>query len=267
MNLQSSELLFSERLAPITTSMGFIEVDIDGIVERFSSWRRNLVAGTDPKAKVEVTEVSGELESVLKSILPFQRIQSNRFLFIPTDSKWTAYIGNRYRGTDPSAIRYMAKLIGCRSLWMAAIPHTLQNRGVPRIGRQGALIFELYGPECKDLSNLIRSIRLENNAGRWEFTTMGKPQPFEDPKQYRAKKISERFSFDLFSKYLNSLGIFPFSSDYYLPSGSGPAFIVEILGSKRRLGANISLKRARRLSKIEEGLRIRGRLISREGYF
>jgi hypothetical protein len=108
---------------------------------------------------------------------------------------------------------------------------------------------------------------LENNAGKWEFTAEGEPQPFEDIKQYRVKKISERLSFDLFSQYLKSLGIFPFSSDYYLPLRSGPARLVELGRSKRRFTGNVSLKRARRLNKIEEGLRIRGRLISREGYF
>ena len=267
MKFQSSDLLFSERLAPITTSMGFIESDISSVVEKFIGWQRNLQADRDSKSSLEVTEVAGDLESVLRTILPFKKIQSNRFLFIPTDSQWTAYIGNRYRGTDPSAIRYMSKLIGCRSLWMTAIPHTLQDRGVPRIGRQGALIFELYGPEDKDVSNMIRSIRLENNAGKWEFTAEGNPQPFEEPKKYRAEKISDRFSFDLLSQYLNSLGIFPFSSDYYMPAGAGPARLVELRRSRRRLTGNVSFKRARRLNKIEEGLRFRGRLISRGGYF
>lgn len=267
MRLEPSDLLFSERLAPITTSMGFVEAELDSILDNFVDWRREIANTWDPKSNVDVVEVNGDLEETLRTILPFQRIHSNHFLFVPTMSNWVAYVGNAYRGTDPSAISYIARHIGCQTLWMVAKPHTLRRTGVPRIGRQGALIIELYGPEETEWLNHIRTIRLVNNAGRWEFRQSGDPFPFEDANQYEARKVSKRFSFESFAKILHHLGIHPFTPNFYLPKGSDTAYMVRVQWKKRRLIRDVSFKRARRLNHIDEGLRIFGRLISREGYF
>jgi hypothetical protein len=267
MELESGDLLFSERLAPITTSMGFIEADMPRVVTGYTEWQREIAASWDPGSNVDAVEVTGRLEDVLKSILPFQRVHSNRALFIPTQGRWVAYVANNFRGTDPSAIGYMARLLACRSLWIVANPHSLKRKGIPRIGRQGALIFELYGPEKTDWLNRLRIIRLENNAGKWEFTLEGEPLSFEDLEQYEASRVSDRMSFSTFSRYLGTMGIHPFSSDFFLPPDAGPAFIVRTHWRQKRLIHNVSFKRARRLNRIEEGLRICGRLISREGYF
>jgi len=265
MDIESSSLLLSERLAPITTSMGFLGTDLAFAAQEFETWHNEI--GAQRNVCASGRQVSGSLGEVLRALLPLRISDSNRYLFIPTASKWTAYFDNGSRGTDPSAIGYLARRLKCRTIWIVANPHTLQKTGVPRRGRQGALLLELHGPEDTDWLNLVREIRLHNDAGRWEFTQHGTPLPFEDIAQYSAMRIRDRFPFDLFKHYLGEFGITPFDEGFYLPPGREHAILVELTGSLPKAAKNVSLKRARRLNGIEDGLRIRGRLISRKGCF
>jgi hypothetical protein len=267
MKIESEDLLLSEKLAPITTSMGFIEAETDYVVDGFIEWREEIITKAGWKRIVEKRSINGNLDAVLRSLLPLRMGDITKFLFIPTTSKWTAYISNGYRGTDPSVIGYLAERLQCRTIWIVANPHTLQKTGIPRRGRQGALIFELYGPAQGEWLNLIRQIRLDNNAGKWEFEQSGEPLSFENVEGYKAKKVSERFSFELFNRYLHELRIDPFREDFYLAGGADPCFLVQLKGDLPKTASNVSLKRARRLNGIEDGLRFRGKLISRSGYF
>jgi hypothetical protein len=265
MNIKSEDLLLSERLAPITSRIGFIETELGHAVQDFVAWQNEIKAR--PGISASSKRISGGLEQVLKSLLPLKVVQWNRCLFIPTASYWTAYFDNGYRGTDPSAIIHMARRLRCRTIWIVAKPHTLQKIGTPRRGRQGALVLELYGPEETDRLNLIRQIRLQNDAGKWEFMQHGAPLPFEDTSRYSVKRTSERFPFDLFSRYLQEFGIAPFDPGFYLPVPDEHPTLVELEGPIPENSENVSLKRARRLNGIEDGLRIRGRLVSRRGFF
>ncbi len=265
MKIETESLLLSDQLAPITTSMGFLETDLHHAAEEFEAWQNEI--GSKHRISISSRRISGGLESVLRSLLPLRMVDSNRYLFIQTETCWTAYFDNGYRGTDPSAIGYLAERLKCRSIWIVANPHTLQRTGVPRRGRQGALVLELYGPEAIDYTNIIREIRLQNNEGRWKFSLHGAPLPFEDTNQYRVQPVKERFPFDLFNQYLAELGITPFDEDFYLTNDGEAAILVEKSGSLPKNAKNISLKRARRLNGIEDGLRVCGRLISKGGFF
>jgi hypothetical protein len=267
MKLETSDLLFSDKLAPITTNMGFIENDFNTVVDEFYQWRKENVHRHDPKAKVEKNLLNGDLENIIKSLLPLKMGQSNRNLFIPTSSKWVAYMDNGYRGTDPSAVSYMAEHIKCRSVWIVAEPHTKKNYGSPRIGRSGALILELHGPEKTEWLNLVRSIRLEHDVGKWSFKLRGKPLPFENLANYDVKRKTDKLTFDTFSYYLSELGIYPFSQSFYLPDNSNFPIMINTKWHKKMPSINVSLKRARRLNGIDKSIRIRGVVVSRKGYF
>lgn len=265
MKIETEDLLLSDQLAPITTSMGFLETGLSHAVAEFEAWQEEIGAKLGIIASSR--QLSGSMRSVLSSLLPLRMGTNSRYLFVPTAGRWIAYFDNGYRGTDPSAIGYLARRLGCRTIWIVAKPHTLQKSGVPRRGRQGALLLELYGPEETDHLNLIREIRLQNDAGKWEFSQHGSPLPFEDPSQYRVQPVRNRFPFELFNRYLAELGISPFDESYYLPSDGKTSVLVEKTGALPKNAKNISLMRARRLNGIEDGLRIRGWLISRGGYF
>ncbi len=68
-----------------------------------------------------------------------------------------------------------------------------------------------------------------NDGGRWVFDQFGEPFPFEKLEQYQARKVRDRFTFDMLKEYLRHLGLSPFEEDFYLPQGA-PAWLVEKTG-------------------------------------
>ncbi|RPJ39774.1 MAG: hypothetical protein EHM21_15355 [Chloroflexi bacterium] len=245
MLVRTDQLLLKDHLAPITSSLGFIEGETSRTVEVFIGWQKEVQKkGSLAQfllSNARSHNISGNLEQIFRSLLPLQKIGASRFLFIPTRTGWTAFVDNGYRGTDPAAIAHLANLLKSRSVWIVSIPHPLQNAGVPRKGRQGALIFEVYGHTRTHWLNLIRSIRLENDAGEWQFEQSGEPLPFEQARRY--------FDFDLMKRYLQELGLTPFEENFYLPDSNG-AILVEI--NKPWKAENVSLEEARRLNGIDD---------------
>jgi hypothetical protein len=248
--VHESELLLEDRLAPITSRMGFIETECQLAVAQFLQWQTEIKARSG--ISVGQREVRGGIEEVLLSLLPLRTNEFTRCLFIPTSGGWTAYVGNGYRGTDQGAVIYLAKRLNRRTVWVVAKPHSLRRSGTPRSGRQGALIFEAYGPESTEHLGLIRRIRLQNDAGKWEFFLDGTPFPFERRESYNARRKIDRFTFEMLKQYLGELKIRPFERDYFLPSGSGRAVLVEFSGKIPPSARDVSLAEARKLNGIDD---------------
>jgi hypothetical protein len=245
MLIRNEHLLLGDRLAPITSSVGFIEGEASRVADTFIAWQKE-VTKKGSLAQFLLTnihshDIGGNLEEVFRSLLPLQKVGAGRFLFIPTRSGWTAFVDNGYRGTDPAAIAQMASLLKSRSVWIVAIPHTMQKTYVPGKGRQGALIFEVYGHTRTQWLNLIRSIRLENDAGEWQIEQSGDPLPFEQTRRY--------FDFDLLKRYSQELGLATFDANFYLPD-STRAILVEI--HRPWKVEAVSLAEARHLNGIED---------------
>jgi len=68
-----------------------------------------------------------------------------------------------------------------------------------------------------------------NDGGRWVFGQSGEPFPFEKLEHYQARRVRDRFTFDMLKDYLRHLGLSPFEEDFYLPAGA-PAWLVEKTG-------------------------------------
>jgi hypothetical protein len=217
-------LLLEDRWAPVTSDMGFLEMEAERAARAFASWQGRLAA---PRGiAVGVYPLSGPLEQVLSALLPLSGGEKQRHLFIPTRSVWTAYVDNGYRGTDAmSAMSYMAQTLGCRGMRVGAVPHTLREDK----GRYGIVALEVYGPRQTDWLNYLRTVYAMNDGGRWDFGQFGEPFPFEKLEQYQARKVRDRFTFDMLKEYLLHLGLSPFQEDFYLPPGSS-AWIVEKTG-------------------------------------
>jgi hypothetical protein len=244
-------LLLDDRLAPITSSMGFIEGEYSIVAEKFIEWLEE-IRKTDRYTKnIRARNVMGSLEQIIQSLLPLKMIQSNRYLFIPTIGGWTAFFDNGYRGTDPTAIGHLPELLHRRSVWVVAIPHTHQLTGMPWRGRPGALVMEVYGHEQMEWLNLIRKIRLVNNAGKWEFELGGKALPFEETGRYQANRVQDRFDFDMLKRYLKAFSLSPFDEDFYLPPYNRSAILVEISTRHPERNKDVTLEEARRLNGIE----------------
>jgi hypothetical protein len=108
---------------------------------------------------------------------------------------------------------------------VVAVPHTIRKDK----GRYGAVMFELYGPNQTDWLNYLRTIYAANDGGRWVFGQSGEPFPFEKLEQYQARRVRDRFTFDMLKEYLSHLGLHPFEENFYLPDGA-PAWLVEKTG-------------------------------------
>lgn len=232
-------LLLDDRWAPVTSTMGYLEARAEYAARAFADWQAGLL-GADGVA-VEVRPVTGSLEQVLSSLLPLTQGMRQRHLFIPTRSPWMAYVDNAYRGTDAaSAMAYMARTIGCRGLRVVAVPHTYRKGE----GRYGAVMLEVYGPHQTAWINTVRVVSAANDGGPWVFDEFGEPFPFEKVEQYQARRVRDRFTFDMLRDYLRHLGLSPFEEDFYLPEGQS-AWLVEKTGELVRAKKEYTLAEAR----------------------
>ena len=186
--------------------------------------------------------VSGTLEQVLSSLLPLREPSPRYHLFIPTRSAWTAYVENGWTGTDAaSPMRYMARWLSIRCLRVVAVPHTLRGDQ----GRYGAVMLEVYGPERPEkISNTVRALAASNDGGRWVFDQEGEPLPFEQAHQYQARRVRDRFTFEMLKDYLRHLGLAPFEEDFYMPPGSR-AWLIQKTGPFTTVGREYTLEEAR----------------------
>jgi hypothetical protein len=239
MNDGTKGLLLDDRWAPVTSVMGFLEADAQTAARAFAAWQGGLFA-TDG-ITVEVRTVTGSLEQVLASLLPLTDSERQRHLFIPTQSPWTAYLDNSHRGTDAaSAMSYMAETLGCRGLRVVAVPHTYRKGQ----GRYGAVMLDVYGPHRTTGLNYVRALGASNDGGSWVFDQFGEPFPFEKVERYQARRVRDRFTFDMLQEYLGHLGLSPFEERFYLPEGT-PAWLVEKTGPLVRARKEYTLAQAR----------------------
>jgi hypothetical protein len=219
-------LLLEDRWAPVTSEMGFLEARAEHAARVFAEWHEELM--TPRGITVEVRPVSGSLEQAFSALLPLSGPEPQRHLFLPTRGPWTAYVENQRGGTDAmSAMRVMARRVGCRGLRVAAVPHTLKKDK----GRYGIIALEMYGPHLNARhNNYVRALATANDGGRWVFDQSGEPFPFEKVEQYQSRKVRDRFTFEMLKDYLRHLGLYPFEEDFYMPEGA-PAWLVQTTGA------------------------------------
>jgi hypothetical protein len=234
-----TRLLLDDRLAPITSDIGFIEINADTVVDAYLGWQRGL--GGETK-RLAASDVVGDLEAVLRALLPLRDTIASRALCVPTAGGWTAYFDNGLDGPDPSPpMSYLARELGCRAMRVAAVPNTIDEKR--RRGRYGASILELYGPRDTDFLNYERSIAAANDGGRWVFETFGDPLPFEDTARYGARRKRDRFPFELLDEYVRNLGVRAFDEAFYAPDGR--AILVERTLRWRSRARGFTLEQAR----------------------
>ncbi len=234
-------LLLEDRWAPVTSTMGFLELGAEQAAQAFATWQRGLPISQG--FTVEVLPISGTLEQVLSSLLPLSGGERLRHLFIPTRSAWTAYVENQWTGTDAaSAMSVMAGRLSVRCLRVVAVPHTLRKDGG---GRYGAVMLDVFGPKQPGkLNNYVRALGASNDGGRWVFDQSGEPFPFEQVERYQERRVRDRFTFEMLKDYLRHLGLSPFEEDFYLPLGSS-AWLVQKTGPFTTVGREYTLEEAR----------------------
>ena len=240
MTQEMKGLLLEDRWAPVTSEMGFLELGAEQAARAFATWQEGLM--TPRGITVEVLPVSGSLEQVLSRLLPLTSGETQRELFIPTRSAWTAYVENGWTGTDAaSSMSVMARRLSIRCLRVVAVPHTLRGDQ----GRYGAVMLDVFGPEQPGkINNYVRALGASNDGGRWVFDQSGEPFAFEQVERYQARRVRDRFTFEMLKDYLRHLGLAPFEEDFYLPEGSR-AWLIQKTGPFTTVGREYTLEEAR----------------------
>jgi hypothetical protein len=218
--------LLDNSFAPVTFDIGFIDVETGDVARKFIEWQELI----QKKRGVSLASrrISGELADILRVLEPLTSIERRRHLFVPTNSNWSAYFDNGWRGGDPaSVIATLCELHGHRGVRASCVPHKPSKVNG---GSQGSVVLEVYGPKGLPILNTERSIFAAYNGSKWEFGTHGKPLPFENIAAYEAKRVRDRFTPELLQKYLGELGIDAFNLEYYCADKGTPAVLVEKRG-------------------------------------
>jgi hypothetical protein len=207
-NAKEMLTLLNEQYAPITSSIGFLRVELHMAVAALTAWRETL--GKDPHAQ-ERPEGFPECLSALEPLVGGAR---PRELLVATRGAWTAYFDCGVNGTDAvSAMGFLARSIRCDGLMVRSVPHVTHEG---KVRRYGAVQFELYGPTRTHFLNYVRTVSLTNDDG-WQFDATGTVQPFEDVQAYERPRIRERFTSDMLSRYCKAIGVDVFNSAAYGP--------------------------------------------------
>lgn len=220
-------LLFDDDIAPITSSIGFLETNYKYAVEAYEMWMGPILV--EHGFRFEKKPLSGDLESMLLKLEPLVSPIRTKYLFIPTDSAWTAFFDNGWQGSDTSApMSVLSGKLNCRGLSVTAIPNTMPSKVDKNTkGRYGATIMELYGPN----GEFVRTIAAINDGGKWVFEESGEPLDFENVEAYKAKKKVERFTTDMLDNYLKKLGIRAFNESFYLPKDNDSSIFLNKVGT------------------------------------
>jgi hypothetical protein len=186
--------------APITDAIGFLEAGFSEVLSADARWRDSL-------GGYRGSPVSGPLPSLLDSLLPLSG-PLLRYLWVQTTGPWTAYFDNFILGSDTfGPVSYLAQQLGCRGVAIGC------RRGTAKRG--ASVSFSLYGPETTDWLNVIRSVSVVQDDGRWDWSASGTPQPFEDVAAYKCRRVRDRLTPDMLTGYCGALGIRSSDESYY----------------------------------------------------
>lgn len=214
-----ARLLLGGAWGPVTRAVGLLRAAPAKAVTDFMEWKRPLVA--EYGATIRSRRVTGSsLEDLFTALLPLQSPQPDRYLLLPTTNpEWTAIYDNYWKGTEPHSLTAaLHDLVGYETIEVISIPHTITADRMR--GRYGCVAF-IYHHTTGE-----RWVRVMND-GRWRFTTVGDPLPFEDLSAYQRPRQRDRFTHTMLNDYLASLDLHPFSTDFYVTEAG--ATIVEEL--------------------------------------
>ena len=219
--------LLNDKLAPITKEIGFFEYDVKSIAAAYDLWITEVLRPLE--MWIELNNIEGSLEVVLRKLLPLTIPTPRRRVFVPTQSPWTAYFDNGAHGTDSAGVVHvLAKKLNCRTIRAVHVQNTMPSQPTRESkGHFGATMLELYGPDGK----AIRTIYAANDGGTWRFGERGTPFAFEEVEKYNSKRIRDKFTKEMLSNYLKNLGITgAFDETFYAPNYAAPSILVETKG-------------------------------------
>lgn len=213
-------MLLNDECSPTTDEIGFIELPVkkaaDIIVRK---WRKTV--------PLRSSEHWGSLMENLTRLLPLTSVARPRRMFVETNSRWTAYFDNGWRGTDAWGV--ISNLAEKRALGMKVAADPESFGGVRRPVDSSSVIWEVFGPKPTAFLNVVRKVSvIDQGGGHWEFGQVGQPFPFEELARYSTRPIKKRFTVEMLLEYLRHFDIDLFNADFY----SGLAVLIELTGPK-----------------------------------
>lgn len=234
--------LLDERYAPVTSSVGFLEVPLPEAVAALEEWRRSLYSS------VASPPAAGGFPEALFGLEPLTSGARPRELLVAAGS-WTAYFDNSLQGTDAiSAIGVLSRRLKCQGLAIEAVPHTIGLPGVQK-GRSGAVQFTLFGPVETAFLNYVRTVSVVFDGSRWVFNANGTEQAFEDVASYAARRVRDRFTSEMLERYCQELGVNVFDAATYGPD----SVLIESEVTMPANGAVMTLREAQEWLEITPG--------------
>ena len=203
--------LCSERLAPTTSSIGFLELPLEQAAHHLANWRRTL------HSSVSLTPLTGDLSTLVPYLEPLTGGSRPRELLIEAGRTWTAYLDCSIRGTDAvSTVGYLSRTVPCQGVAIRSAPHIAANGSRP--ARVGAVQFELFGPLSTEFLNYVRTVSVTFSGSKWQFSATGTEQAFEEISAYRSNRVRDRFTSEMLERYCRAIGIDPFVGESYGPN-------------------------------------------------
>jgi len=184
----------------LTASFGAIQCEPEVAAAAYVSWQASILAPHGMRLVLKVQR--GGFDTALKVLLPLTSPIATRFVFAPLASEWTIFVDNSILGTDAaSAMRVLAQRVGVRAARVTCQED--RSRGNPKGEQFGARIVEVYGAD----GSTERALSAANDGGRWKFDEAGERLPFEQPGDFTAKRVKEKFSESALLRFLCGLGI------------------------------------------------------------
>ncbi len=213
--------ILSEKFKPITSEFGFISLGPEEAADAFLE--RQVIIQERRNVEVVKSSFRADFPSTLMRLLPLTSVEGRRFLFIPTRSRWTAFLANGHLGTDVFA--YLALLIWDFSCEAVRAVYQAKEDAT----NYPATIFELFGPDTERPFGYKRTVSLSYDGSKWEFYTAGEELPFEETASYTVRRRKDRFTGQMLERYLANLGIDMFDESFYCPPDRD-IFIIEKFG-------------------------------------
>lgn len=199
--------LLDDTYAPVTSKIGFVRAKLDDVVAEHLDWMSSLGRNFTRRS-------AGEFPRALQSLVPLTSRAIPRRLWVE-HGEWTAYFDCNWTGSDPfPPTTTIAERLAVQNVIIAAVPDHLVRRGGIHDGkRYGGVQFSL-----RESGILTRSVEAVNDGGRWVFDASGTEQLYEEPEQYAAKRVRDRFTSYMLERYCEAIGIRPFTVDAYGPT-------------------------------------------------
>ncbi|MDQ0649412.1 hypothetical protein QFZ53_003608 [Microbacterium natoriense] len=202
--------LLDERLAPITSSIGFVRAPVDALVAAWMDWSTEL--GRSAQAR----PVEGGLEENARLLEPLTLGAYPRRLLLRTDgNEWTATVDCGAKGGDHASwVGYLSQRLDVDGV---VATYVSSDEGAAPPKRFGVVQLEVFGRPVKSgVLNYVRSVSVsQESSGRWRFEAHGETLSFEDVDSYKNRRVVDRFSPQLLEEYCAALGIRPFDKSFY----------------------------------------------------